>query len=247
MVLPLLVAVRIGLVWLLAVGAAQVRAVDAARETARALARGDEQATAVGRGLAVAPDGSQVAVSRSSGAGPGHRDRPGRGPGGLFAHLPAPRLRAEAVAADEDGDGPVTGVRPGHRLGGAGARLGDPLRGGRDRRCWSWSAPPSAWSARCSTPTGSPSPPPTSRRWPAPRPAAQGRDPCAAADDDRRRQRRPPRHLHRRRVRRPAPGHRRRARTGSASATTWSRSPGPAQGGAAGRAPRVSGQGERPG
>ena len=44
MVLPLLVAVSLGLVWLLAVGAAQVRAVDAARETARALARGDDQA-----------------------------------------------------------------------------------------------------------------------------------------------------------------------------------------------------------
>ena len=44
MVLPLLVAVAIGLVWLLSVGAAQVRAVDAARETARALARGDGEA-----------------------------------------------------------------------------------------------------------------------------------------------------------------------------------------------------------
>ncbi|MFI2708388.1 TadE family type IV pilus minor pilin, partial [Nocardioides sp. CER28] len=40
MVLPALVAVTIGLVWLLSVGAAQVRTVDAARETARALARG---------------------------------------------------------------------------------------------------------------------------------------------------------------------------------------------------------------
>ncbi|MFC6345462.1 TadE family protein, partial [Nocardioides hankookensis] len=34
MTLPLLLAVTIGLVWLLSVGAAQVRAVDAARETA---------------------------------------------------------------------------------------------------------------------------------------------------------------------------------------------------------------------
>ena len=57
MVLPLLVAVTLGLVWLLAVGAAQVRTVDAARETARALARGDEESAAVGRGLAVAPAG----------------------------------------------------------------------------------------------------------------------------------------------------------------------------------------------
>jgi len=102
MVLPLLVAVSIGLVWLLAVGAAQVRTVDAARETARALARGDDQATAVGRGLEVAPDGSRIAVSR--GGGEVRVTVTGRveGPGGLFAHLPSPRLRADAVAADEE-------------------------------------------------------------------------------------------------------------------------------------------------
>ena len=74
MVLPLLVAVSIGLVWLLAVGAAQVRVVDAARETARALARGDDEATAVGRGLDVAPAGSRVAVEDLV----GHRARPAR-------------------------------------------------------------------------------------------------------------------------------------------------------------------------
>src|SRR3954470_12932219 len=86
MVLPLLVAVCIGLVWLLAVGAAQVRAVDAARETARALARGDDEAGSVGRGLCVAPDGSRTAVSR--GGDELHVTVTGRvqGPGGLFAH-----------------------------------------------------------------------------------------------------------------------------------------------------------------
>ena len=102
MVLPLLVAISIGLVWLLAVAAAQVRTVDAARETARALARGDDQATAVGRGLEVAPEGSRIAVSRGGGevrvTVTGWVD----GPGGLFSHLPSPTLRAEAVAADEE-------------------------------------------------------------------------------------------------------------------------------------------------
>ena len=90
MVLPLLVAVALGLVWLLAVGAAQVRTVDAARETARALARGDDEATAVARGLAVAPDGSRIAVSR--GGGEVRVTVTGRveGPGGLFADLPSP-------------------------------------------------------------------------------------------------------------------------------------------------------------
>jgi Flp pilus assembly protein TadG len=102
MVLPLLVGVTLGLVWLLAVGAGQVRAVDAARETARALARGEDQSAAIDRGLAVAPDGSSVTVSR--GGGEVHVTVTGRvsGPGGIFSHLPSPRLRAEAVAADEE-------------------------------------------------------------------------------------------------------------------------------------------------
>ncbi len=103
MVLPLLIAVTIGLVWLLAVGAAQVRAVDAARETARAVARGDSEASAVGRGQEVAPAGSQVTV---------HDDGTqvtavvvGRvtGPGGLFGALPAVTVSAQAIAATEEG------------------------------------------------------------------------------------------------------------------------------------------------
>ncbi len=107
MVLPLLVAVSIGLVWLLAVGAAQVRAVDAARETARALARGEDEAAAVDRGLRVAPDGSRVAVSRGGGEVRVVVSGRVEGPGGLFAHLPSPRLHAEAVAADEESVGEV--------------------------------------------------------------------------------------------------------------------------------------------
>ena len=102
MVLPLLVAVSIGLVWLLAVGAAQVRTVDAARETARALARGDAEAAAVERGRRVAPDGSRVAVSRGDGEVRVTVTGRVEGPGGLFAHLPSPRLHAEAVAAEEE-------------------------------------------------------------------------------------------------------------------------------------------------
>jgi hypothetical protein len=106
MVLPLLVALALGLVWLLAVGAAEVRAVDAARETARALARGDDEATAVGRGQEVAPEGSQITVSR--GRGEVRVTVTGRvdGPGGLFSHLPSPTLRADAVAADEEETAP---------------------------------------------------------------------------------------------------------------------------------------------
>jgi hypothetical protein len=102
MVLPLLVAVALGLVWLLTVGAAQVRTVDAARETARALARGEDQASAIRRGLEVAPDGSHIAVSRADGQVRVRVTGRVDGPGGLFGRLPSPALQAEAAAADED-------------------------------------------------------------------------------------------------------------------------------------------------
>ncbi len=109
LVLPLLVAVTLGLVWLLVVGAAQVRAVDAARETARAAARGDAEAEAVARGRRIAPPGSTVRVSH--GAGEVRVSVTGRvaGPGGLFAALPGARVSAEAVALAETtaGTGPA--------------------------------------------------------------------------------------------------------------------------------------------
>lgn len=101
--LPLLAAVTVGLVWLLAVGAGQVRVVDAARETARALARGDEPAAAVAVGKRVAPDGATVHVSTTGGQVRVTVMGEVTGPGGLFAALPPARLRAEAVAVTEQG------------------------------------------------------------------------------------------------------------------------------------------------
>lgn len=101
--LPVLLAVTAGLVWLLAVAVAQVRTVDAAREAARALARGDDAGEAVALGEQVAPDGVRLSVSRSG-------DRVvvrarGRipGPGGLFGVIPGASVRAEAVAITEGG------------------------------------------------------------------------------------------------------------------------------------------------
>ncbi|GAA3820613.1 TadE family type IV pilus minor pilin [Nocardioides panacisoli] len=105
--LPTLLAVTTALVWLLSVGAAQVRTVDAAREAARAVARGDDTGAAVATGERVAPEGVTVTVTtegdrvvaRASGQVPG--------PGGLFAFLPGASVSAEAVAAvEEDGAGP---------------------------------------------------------------------------------------------------------------------------------------------
>lgn len=100
--LPLLLAVTTGLVWLLSVGAAQIRTVDAARETARAVARGDDEGAAVAVGERVAPDGVRVAVHTQSGRvvvrATGHVP----GPGGLFGFLPGVDVHAEAVAVAEE-------------------------------------------------------------------------------------------------------------------------------------------------
>jgi hypothetical protein len=103
--LPILVAVTVGLAWLLAVGAGQLRAVDAARETARALARGDEPAAAVAVGEQVAPAGATVHVATAGGRVRVTVTGEVAGPGGLFASLPPARLRAEAVAMLEEGSG----------------------------------------------------------------------------------------------------------------------------------------------
>lgn len=64
MVLPLLVLVTWAMTWLVSLGASQARLVDAARETARAVARGDDEAVAVARGRASGPAGTTISVTR---------------------------------------------------------------------------------------------------------------------------------------------------------------------------------------
>ena len=99
--LPVLMAVTVGLVWLLSVGAAQIRTVDAARETARAVARGDEEGAAVAIGERVAPDGVRVDVVSSEGRVVVRAEGHVPGPGGVFAFLPGADVSAEAVAVAE--------------------------------------------------------------------------------------------------------------------------------------------------
>ena len=102
MALPLLVAVTIGLVWLLSIGAAQIRVVDGARETARAVARGDDHAAAVALGQRVAPDGAAFAITGAGDEVHVEAEAWAAGPGGLFGFLPRVRLHAEAVTSSEE-------------------------------------------------------------------------------------------------------------------------------------------------
>ena len=99
--IPLLVSLTIGLVWLLTIGIAQVQMVDAARETARAGARGDSEAAAIARGRQVAP-GAVVTLSDREGQVVATASDTVEPPGGLLGFLPAAHVRAEAVAVAED-------------------------------------------------------------------------------------------------------------------------------------------------
>lgn len=99
--LPLLLVVTLGMVWLLAVGSAQLRVVDGAREAARALARGDPDAAAYARARQVAGPGSRVSAGRSGGLVTVRVTRRLETSEGLWEFLPPVRLEAEAVSAVE--------------------------------------------------------------------------------------------------------------------------------------------------
>jgi Flp pilus assembly protein TadG len=98
--IPVLVSLTIGLVWLLTIGLAQVRMVDAAREAARAAARGDSASAAVAQGTRVAP-GAEVTVSSTDGDVVATVSDVVDPPGGLLGFLPDVHVHAEAVTAAE--------------------------------------------------------------------------------------------------------------------------------------------------
>lgn len=98
--IPLLVSLTVGMVWLLSIGTAQVRMVDAARETARAAARGEPGVDAVGLGRRVAP-GADVSVSMQGREVTASARETVSPPGGLLGFLPGVVVRAEAVAVAE--------------------------------------------------------------------------------------------------------------------------------------------------
>src|SRR4051794_41732821 len=83
-VLPVLLLFTLGLVWLVSLGATQVRALDAARETARAVARGDDRATSIGLGRRGATVGGQISVADEGETVAGTVDAPVPGAGGVF-------------------------------------------------------------------------------------------------------------------------------------------------------------------
>ena len=100
--LPLVLAVTVGLVWLLAAASAQIRVVDAARESARSIARGDAETAAREVASKIAPKGAEVDVSIGGGRVVVTTSAEVEGPGGLFDFLPGVTVRSRAVALMEE-------------------------------------------------------------------------------------------------------------------------------------------------
>jgi hypothetical protein len=101
MVLPVLALLLAVALWAIAVGGAQLRCVDAARDAVRAAARGENEAAVIAAARVAAPAGATIDV-----ADDGHRVvvvvRARVGPGsGALAAIPAPVAAATAVAEVE--------------------------------------------------------------------------------------------------------------------------------------------------
>jgi len=103
MVLPVLVGVTIGMVWLVSLAATQVRVVDAAREVARAMARDEPRSAALALGRRVAPAGSEFDIEEGTDMVVVTVTSRVAGPGGIFRFAPSVSVDAEAVSAREPG------------------------------------------------------------------------------------------------------------------------------------------------
>jgi Flp pilus assembly protein TadG len=102
-VLPLLLAVTVGMAWLVSLGLAQMQVADAAREAARALARGEDAGLATRLAERVAP-GSRTTLSEESGTVVVQVERRLGPPGGLLDGIAGATVRSEAVALVEDAE-----------------------------------------------------------------------------------------------------------------------------------------------
>jgi hypothetical protein len=101
MVLPMILLFAVAMSWLVSIGVTHVRAVDAAREAARSVARGESTGAGAALGRRVAGSGSVVRVTSRSELVVVTVTSPVHGPGGLFDFVHTVEVRARAVAVRE--------------------------------------------------------------------------------------------------------------------------------------------------
>lgn len=102
LVLPLVAGFALVLVWVVSLGIAQVRTVDAARDAARGLARGDDERQAITVAQRTAPNGARVSIAKSGGSVTVSVSLQAQAPGWLLVPLPAVSLGSESTVEVED-------------------------------------------------------------------------------------------------------------------------------------------------
>jgi hypothetical protein len=98
---PFGVAFAVLLLWMVSLGFTQVELVDAAREGARLVARGESASTAASVARRQAPPGARVHISSHDGLVTVEVSARSRLPLPIFQHVGARTMRATAVSADE--------------------------------------------------------------------------------------------------------------------------------------------------
>lgn len=102
LVVPFLIAVTVTLSWALAVGATQVRLLDAAREGARLAGRGESAEAVQAAVRRAGPEGTRVDVSRSDGTVRVRLEAQVSPDLPLLGDLPGVSLQSQAVAVTEE-------------------------------------------------------------------------------------------------------------------------------------------------
>lgn len=101
--LTALVVVTLGMVWVVTAVTLQARCADAARDTARALARGESVADSEADGRRSAPPGARIDVGRGGGVATVEVHVDARPSWPVLTHLPAVTVSGRAVVALEPG------------------------------------------------------------------------------------------------------------------------------------------------
>jgi Flp pilus assembly protein TadG len=102
-VLPIIAAFALVLLWLISAAITEIRLVDASRDAARALARGEDEAAVRAQVAEAGPDGSKVGVVREGQDVTVEVSVSARPPGWLLVPLPAISLHASATTQSEVG------------------------------------------------------------------------------------------------------------------------------------------------
>jgi hypothetical protein len=102
LVLPLIAAFCLALIWMVTVGIGQVRVVDAARDAARSLARGDDRDMAAALARRAAPDGSEVTFAQSGATATATVSARVSAPRWLLVPLPSASVHSSATVEMED-------------------------------------------------------------------------------------------------------------------------------------------------